>query len=84
MVPHHAAPIVHQPDQLPELASISVPVLGIVGEQDTGFLGPVRDIVAVIAGAELVVVPDAGHSPQFENPPVWQQALDTFLARLPR
>ncbi len=50
-----------------------MPVLGIVGEQDTSFLEPVRDIVAVVAGRELVVVPDAGHSPQFENPPVWRR-----------
>jgi pimeloyl-ACP methyl ester carboxylesterase len=76
--------IVHQADQLAELASISVPVLGIVGDEDTTFLGPMRDIVATVPDAELVVVPEAGHSPQFENPPAWQQALDAFLARLPR
>jgi 3-oxoadipate enol-lactonase len=76
--------IVHQPDQLAELASISVPVLAIVGDEDTTFLPPTRDIAATIAGAELVVVPDAGHSPQLENPPVWQKAMEAFLARVPR
>ena len=30
-----------------------------------------------------MVIPDAGHSPQFENPPVWFAALDGFLAELP-
>jgi pimeloyl-ACP methyl ester carboxylesterase len=35
-----------------------------------------------IAGASLVVVPDAGHSPQFENPDAWFDALNGFLASL--
>jgi pimeloyl-ACP methyl ester carboxylesterase len=29
-------------------------------------------------------VPDAGHSPQFENPRVWIDALERFLARVDR
>ncbi len=33
-----------------------------------------------IPGAELAVIPDAGHSPQFENPAAW---LDV-LQQLPR
>ena len=45
---------------------------------------PSRDIVATMPGAELVVIPDAGHSPQFENPPAWREAMETFLARVPR
>ena len=35
-----------------------------------------------IPGAELVVIPDAGHSPQFENGPAWLAALRAFLARV--
>jgi 3-oxoadipate enol-lactonase len=76
--------IVHQPDQLAQLASLRVPVLGIVGDEDTTFLQPMRDIVAAVPGAELVVVPGAGHSPQFENPPIWQKAMERFLASVPR
>ena len=76
--------ILDQPDQLADLASITVPVLGIVGAEDTAFLEPVRDIVATVPGAELVVVPDAGHSPQFENPPAWWEAMGKFLAGVPR
>src|SRR5439155_6417808 len=76
--------IVHQPDQLAGLASIAVPVLAIVGDEDTTFLEPMREIAAAVPGAELVVVPDAGHSPQFENPPAWQKAMEAFLARVPR
>jgi pimeloyl-ACP methyl ester carboxylesterase len=59
-------------------------VLGIVGDEDTTFLQPMRDIVATVPGAELVVVPGAGHSPQFENPPIWLKAMESFLALVPR
>jgi pimeloyl-ACP methyl ester carboxylesterase len=76
--------IVNQPDQLLELAGLDVPVLGIVGDEDATFLQPTRDIVATVPGAELVVVPGAGHSPQFENPPAWREAMMRFLASVPR
>jgi 3-oxoadipate enol-lactonase len=72
--------IVTQPDQLAELARFTVPTLGIVGDQDVMFLKPMDDIVATVPGARLVVVPDAGHSPQFENPPAWIAAMLEFLA----
>ena len=32
-------------------------------------------MAATIPGAELVVIPDAGHSPQFENGPAWLATL---------
>ena len=35
-----------------------------------------------IPGAELAVIPDAAHSPQFENPDAWWAALSGFLERL--
>jgi len=76
--------IVHQPDQLAELATLRIPVRGVVGDEDATFLQPMRDIVATVPGAELVVVPGAGHSPQFENPPIWQKAMEDFLARVAR
>jgi pimeloyl-ACP methyl ester carboxylesterase len=36
-----------------------------------------------IPGAQLVVFPDAGHSPQVETPGAWIAALTDFLASLP-
>jgi pimeloyl-ACP methyl ester carboxylesterase len=74
--------IVTQPDQLAELAGLTVPTLGIVGDQDAMFLDPMDEIVATVPGARLVVVPDAGHSPQFENPPAWIAAMLEFLQSL--
>jgi pimeloyl-ACP methyl ester carboxylesterase len=36
-------------------------------------------MAATIPGASLTVIPDAGHSPQFENPQAWWAALTGFL-----
>jgi pimeloyl-ACP methyl ester carboxylesterase len=74
--------IVTQPDQLDALRAIAVPTLGLVGDQDTMFLRPMDEIVRAVPGARLVVVPDAGHSPQFENPAAWQAAMLEFLAEV--
>jgi 3-oxoadipate enol-lactonase len=74
--------VLDQPDELAALRSVAVPTLGIVGDEDLTFLGPMHDIVATVPGAELVVIPRAGHSPQFENPPAWLAAMEAFLVRL--
>jgi 3-oxoadipate enol-lactonase len=46
------------------------------------FLPDSRAIAEAIPGAELVVVTDAGHSPQFENPDAYLAAVEGFLARV--
>jgi pimeloyl-ACP methyl ester carboxylesterase len=74
-----AAEIVRQPDQLGALAGVHCPTLVLVGEQDTPFVDVSAAMAATIPGARLVIVPDAGHSPQFENPSVWFDTLDDFL-----
>jgi pimeloyl-ACP methyl ester carboxylesterase len=58
--------------------------LVIVGEQDKSFVGVSGDMAATIPGAELVVVRDAGHSPQLENPMQWFEAVDGFLLGVER
>ncbi len=73
-----------QPDQLAALAAVTCPTLVIVGVQDEPFVDVSRAMADTIAGAELVVIPDAGHSPQFENPDAWLTALERFLARVDR
>ncbi len=67
-------------DRLPDLASITVLTLVIVGEEDAPFLKPSHRMAESIPGAQLAVIPDAGHSPQFENPAAWWAALSGFLA----
>jgi pimeloyl-ACP methyl ester carboxylesterase len=71
-----------QPDRLAALAGLSMPVLVVVGEQDQGFLGPSRAMAATIPGARLAVIPDAGHSPQFEAPGPWWEAVSVFLSEV--
>ncbi|HEX9504852.1 MAG TPA: alpha/beta fold hydrolase [Acidimicrobiia bacterium] len=74
-----ATEIVNQPDQLADLAEVRLPTLVVVGDQDETFVAPSRAIAAMVPDARLAVIPDAGHSPQFENPTAWFAALHGFL-----
>lgn len=72
-----------QPEQLDQLAvAVSCPTLVMVGAQDRPFLPGSHAMAAAIPGAELVVIPDAGHSPQFENGDAWLAELRRFLASI--
>jgi pimeloyl-ACP methyl ester carboxylesterase len=71
-----------QPDQLAELATVHCPTLVLVGVEDVPFRRVSEAMAATIPGAQLVVIPDAGHSPQFENGPAWLATLRAFLARI--
>lgn len=71
--------IVRQPDGLAALAAVRCPTLVIVGEQDDAFVDVSHAMAETIPDARLVVIPDAGHSPQFENPTAWFAAVDGFL-----
>ncbi len=77
-----AAEMLSLPSSLEKLRRLptGLPVLVIVGEQDTPFLEPSRELHEAIAGSEMVVIPDAGHSPQFENSEAWWKAVSGFLA----
>ena len=72
-------------DRLDDLAALpgTLPVLVLAGEQDQPFLGASRRMAERVGDATLEIIPDAGHSPQFENSAAWWQALATFLAGLP-
>jgi 3-oxoadipate enol-lactonase len=79
-----AVAMARQPDDLAAMvAAVNVPMLVIVGAEDKPFIGPSHAMTDAIDSAELVVVPDAGHSPQFENPEYWIDALTRFLASVP-
>jgi pimeloyl-ACP methyl ester carboxylesterase len=76
--------ITTQEDGLAALVDVARPTLVIVGEQDDSFIEPSYAMADVLPDSRLVVIPDAGHSPQFENPSVWFVALSGFLDELPR
>lgn len=69
-------------DRLESLAQITCPTLVIVGDQDLPFIDASHAMAATIPGAQLAVIPDAGHSPQFESPDAWWSALSGFLGAL--
>ncbi len=79
-----AVALAYQPDDLAALAAAArFPMLVLVGSQDAPFVAASREMADVIDGARLVIIPDAGHSPQFENPGAWIDALSRFLASVP-
>ena len=69
-------------DRLDDLVTIAAPTLVLVGEEDRPFRKPSARMAEAIPGAELVVIPDGGHSPQFEATELWWKALTDFLARV--
>jgi pimeloyl-ACP methyl ester carboxylesterase len=73
--------LMSRPDSTPLLATIHVPTLILVGEEDT--VTPVANAVEMqraIAGAELVQIPAAGHLSNLEQPEVFDAALARFLS----
>jgi 3-oxoadipate enol-lactonase len=71
-----------RPDSTPVLATIHCPTLIVVGEQDA--ITPPsmsQDMQRGIAGAELVVIPEAGHMSNLEQPAAFNAALAHFLER---
>ncbi len=71
-----------QPDELDALRAVTCPTLVIVGVQDSPFAAVSEAMAEAIADARCEVIPDAGHSPQFENPPAWLASLQGFLTEV--
>lgn len=69
-----------RPDASPQLASIRVPVLIVVGEEDT--ITPPADagrMAAAIPGARLERIPSAAHLSNYEQPQRFNAAVREFL-----
>lgn len=72
-----------RPDVTGLLPQISVPALLIVGQHDEITPPPeMASVAAAVPGAELVIVPGAGHMTTMENPTAVNAALARFLARI--
>jgi pimeloyl-ACP methyl ester carboxylesterase len=66
-----------------ELANVACPILFISGDEDVvmpPFAGDA--IAAVVPGARVAHIPDAGHSGYFERPAVFNRLLEEFFADL--
>jgi pimeloyl-ACP methyl ester carboxylesterase len=63
------------------LASITVPVLVLVGARDQPFLAAAEYMAAKIPGAVHAVIPDAGHASNIDQPDLFNQQVLAFLGR---
>ncbi|HEY2753417.1 alpha/beta fold hydrolase [Phenylobacterium sp.] len=61
------------------LPSVAIPAVVIVGANDTPFLAASDYMSAKIPGAKKVVIPDAGHSANIDQPAAFNAALSGFL-----
>lgn len=67
----------------PRLGEIKTPTLVICGEQDGGTPPEMaRTIAAGIPGAELVMIPDAAHLSNMEQPAAFLAAVEKFYKRI--
>lgn len=72
-----------RPDRTAMLGAIRTPALVIVGEADAITPPDVaRSMAAAIPGAELAVIPQAGHLANMEQPEAFHQALSEWLHRI--
>ncbi len=75
--------LAERPDSVPLLSDISVPALVLVGEEDT--LTPPSDarlLAARIPDSRMLIIPEAGHMSNLENPKAFNTALLGFLSEL--
>jgi pimeloyl-ACP methyl ester carboxylesterase len=66
------------------LDSVKVPTLVLVGANDTNFLAATDYMAAKIKGSTKAVIPDAGHAANLHQPALFNQAVEAFLAKLPK
>lgn len=64
------------------LASIQVPTLVLVGAKDEPFLAATEYMASKIPAATKVVIPDAGHAANIDQPEEFNRAVLAFLARV--
>jgi len=70
-----------RPDSTPDLARVRVPVLALVGEEDTLTPPPgVRKIAEAVPDGRLTVLPGAGHLANLEAPEAFNAALAEFVS----
>ncbi len=73
------------PPAIGRLAEIKIPVLVVMGQNDLSELRTLADTVARgIAGAQLVVIPDAGHMVNLAAPAQFNDAIRSFLRQASR
>lgn len=64
-----------------QLHEIICPTTVIVGQHDTPFLKPAKVLAQRIPDADLIEIPYAAHSPQYENHEDWRAAIEAHLSK---
>jgi pimeloyl-ACP methyl ester carboxylesterase len=67
------------PSVINSLPTITVPTLVLVGADDTGFINATNYMAAKIPDAEKVVIPNAGHAVNLDQPEVFNKTVVEFL-----
>lgn len=67
-----------------ELAQVRTPVLLVVGDEDEGCLETALMLKRTISTSGLVVLPRTGHTANLEEPGVFNEVVDRFLAAVER
>lgn len=80
-----AARAVWLADQVDRAASIDVPTLVVVGDEDV-ITPPAlsEELVRLVPGATIEIIADAGHLINIEQPDAFNAAIDSFLMRIER
>ena len=68
------------PSMLDDLKKLDIPTTVIVGANDVGLRQGADELAGTLPGAHLVVIRDAGHSPQDDQPQQWLAAVEHHLA----
>jgi pimeloyl-ACP methyl ester carboxylesterase len=69
-----------QPSVLGNLSTLATPTTVLVGKHDKPFVKPAKEMASALPNSTLVLLDDAGHSPQYENADAWRAAIETHLA----
>jgi pimeloyl-ACP methyl ester carboxylesterase/ketosteroid isomerase-like protein len=72
----------HTSDLIDSLPEIAVPTLVLVGADDRNFLAAADYMAAKIPGAQKMVIPNAGHAANLDQPEAFNRAVEAFLAGL--
>lgn len=72
----------HDGSVIDALPAIDVPVLVLVGADDQPFLGAADYVAAKIPGARKVVIPEAGHLCNLDQPDQFNQHVLAFLGQI--
>lgn len=75
----------HDPAEA-KLSAVTAPTIVIMGEKDPDFTNPSAEAAFIgdALGAEVVMVAEAGHYPQAQQPEITSEAVVAFLAKLDR